>query len=155
MMFSTNWLKNSVPSVSWFTATAGRPSRTMSGNRNHREMSCGATVPKNPACVPGLLLTRKAALSGVSECFSFRSFFKRSRPTKAFIKMRRARGDAPVCWATSSAVLELFTNASKILLLTAAPMMSGGPYAKLISIKRSGVTCFFRRVFLAILDLRF
>jgi hypothetical protein len=46
-------------------------------------MSCGAMVPKNPACVPGLLLRRKAALSGVSEYFACLCFFRRSRPTSA------------------------------------------------------------------------
>jgi len=58
MIVSTNWLKNSVPSVSWFTATAGRPSRTISANRSQREIMTGKIEPKNPASEPGLSVRR-------------------------------------------------------------------------------------------------
>src|SRR6266481_3716864 len=71
----------------------------MSVRRSHLEMSCGAIVPKKPAWVPGLLLIRNAALSGVSEYRPRRSFLRRSRPTSAFIKILRARGEAPVFFA--------------------------------------------------------
>src|SRR6266496_2143578 len=49
MMFSTSWLKNSVPSVSSFTAVTGRPVRATSVSCSHLETSCGRIVRKNPA----------------------------------------------------------------------------------------------------------
>jgi len=119
-------LKNSVPSVSWFTATAGRPSRTISVSRSHREVITGKINPKNPARVPDFSLIRNAWLSGVRKYLDWRSFFSNCKPTSASMIARKPRADAPVSFSTCSTVFAPPSNVSKTLLFTAALMISGG-----------------------------
>src|SRR5438045_60633 len=104
MIVSTSWLKNSVASVSWFTATAGRPSRTTSVSRSQREIITGKIDPKNPASVPGFSLIRNAWLSGLRQYFDWRSFFSSSKPTNASMIVRKPRGDPLVSFVTCSSV---------------------------------------------------
>ena len=126
MIVSTSWLKNSVPSVSWFTATAGRPLRTMSVSRSQREIITGKIDPKNPASEPGFSLIRNAWLSGVKEYLDCRSFFSSSKPTSASMIARKPRANEPVSFLTCSTVFGPPSNVSKTLLFTAALMINGG-----------------------------
>src|SRR6266576_1049463 len=67
-----------------------RPERTISSSSIHCCIIRIRFMLKNPARVPGLLLTRKASLSGVSAYLS-PLFFNNSRPRSAFMIARKPR----------------------------------------------------------------